>query len=177
MVAETESPKGTTSKRRIANLAKLKHKRLAQEIVRNGFKPTDAYKVVYPDANDKTAQVNSSKLLQTEEFQKEIERIVASYTPDFILKSIGDIAYGKEKTEHRLRALEMLAKARSLFKNDQPSQNINVLAQFDTPDARKELMNHNIQPQISETDISKRIEMVNNMSIDKHLEQEHNQEI
>jgi hypothetical protein len=136
--------------KRTPNLARIKHKKFAKELVSNGFKKVEAYKMVYPEASEASANVLSSRLLQVQEVQREIARITDNFSKDWIERSIGEIAVNGKKEDSRLRALEMLGKARSLFKSEAPSQQINVLAQFDTPEARKDLMNSNNQPSISD---------------------------
>lgn len=108
-------------------------------MIDNGLDKVKAYKTVYPKAAESTANVNSTKLLKTEIVQQELAKQAERYTPEFIISSIGDIAENSTKDDTKLRALELLGKARSVFRNDQPTQAINVLAQFDSVDNRKEL--------------------------------------
>lgn len=140
-------------RKRTANLAKIKHKKFVDEMMKNGLNPKKAYLTVYPESSENSAIYNSSRIMQDKDIQADLAKRCESITPDKIVDSIGEIAWGKEKTEHRLRALEMLAKVRSLFKSEAPSQQINVLAQFDTPEARKELESTS-NPQIEVKDIT-----------------------
>jgi phage terminase small subunit len=99
-----------------------KHRRFIEEYIIDGV-GKDAYMRVYPDANEKTAKDNASKLLKNPEVAKELERIQKErmervmWSSDEILKQIKEIAYSESasKTE-KLKALELAAKSLGMFR-------------------------------------------------------------
>ena len=95
-----------------SNKAKL----FLEEYVRNGFNGFRAYKTIYPNASDSTAQARSSELLKDPKCVKYLREYIDSLnvhraSPQAVINGICDIAFDMEiDVEVRLKALTQLSK-------------------------------------------------------------------
>lgn len=95
----------------------FKHRRFVDGVVKT-WNPKKAYQKVYPDAAASTVSVNSCKLMQTNEIKEAIEWRLSDLTPEYVLERISVIAGSAKRESDKLKALELLGKYLSLFKND-----------------------------------------------------------
>ena len=94
----------------------VRAKRFLEEYVRNGFRATEAYMTVYPDAAKETARTRSCQLLKDEKCVKYLRDYIDSLnvhraTPQAVVNGICDIAFDMTNPpELRLKALTQLSK-------------------------------------------------------------------
>lgn len=79
----------------------LKHKKFAQEVVKNGGNGTLAYAKVYPAATKHSAEVSASRLLKNAEVKTEIEdyrqAIARVNGPEAVAKTLKGLLKAKKK--------------------------------------------------------------------------------
>lgn len=106
-----------------SNKAKL----FLEEYVRNGFNGFRAYKTIYPNASDATAQARSSELLKDPKCVRYLRDYIDSLnvhraTAQSVINGICDIAFNLDNPDElRLKALTQLSKILGL-----EVQNINT---------------------------------------------------
>lgn len=87
-----------------AFITRVKHKKFAQEVVKNGGNATQAYAKVYPLATQRSAEVAGSELLKKIEVQKEIlsyrDAIAQANPPKSIARDLRRMRKATKKIWH-----------------------------------------------------------------------------
>ena len=117
---------------------KLSSKKLLfAKYVAAGIDMEEAYRRVYPKANDKQYIKNAAnKLLQQEKVLKMVKEEISlilkeeGVTPEYIIQKYKDIADVSERDQDRLRSLDALAKMSGLFETEKKREELTVWAGF-----------------------------------------------
>tara|TARA_R100000808_G_C2148203_1_gene156314 strand:- start:1960 stop:2727 length:768 start_codon:yes stop_codon:yes gene_type:complete len=137
------------SKERFNSKKRTSKELLFARYVASGINVIDAYKRVYPEANNDTyIKRRTDKLLKTEKIQKmvksEILELLKEYkaSPEYIIERYKTIADLAENDTHKLKALDSLAKMSGLFDlNETKSEQVTVWAGF-SPEQLEEVKKH-----------------------------------
>lgn len=129
---------------------KLSSKKLLfAKYVASGITMEEAYKIVYPKANDERYIKNAAnKLLQQKKVMEMVKEEIATIlkdegvTPEYIIQKYKDIADISERDTDRLRSLDALAKMSGLFETDTKKEELTVWAGF-SPEQLEAIKNEN----------------------------------
>lgn len=102
-----------------------KQKAFAEEYVANGYKPMDAYRVIFPDATDATVKSNTYVMLKRPEVKEYIQQIqkerfeALNISAERIAEKLAEIAFSAKNDEDytatsQLKALDLLQKQMGL---------------------------------------------------------------
>lgn len=140
----------------MARLSNERHERFCIEYIRT-LNAKQSYMIVYPEANDRNAEVSGSRLLRNVKVRERIEELMArdtqgriasaeevlelltqiarGETTEQIVTPKGKIVEAESNTQARLKALDLLAKRYSLLTDKlEVSGNVGVTIVNDLPE-------------------------------------------